>query len=163
VKISIDTEQDSYDSAAAALRAAYGIATPDIVTSGDVGQHEPVGPASDDFWNHRERLTIFANGLAPDAAEAVRYIAAHPPEVSVDEVIEYMGTHLGIEGFSGQQMGGRMASVGFSWKNVPGADEAPMETDYRYRRYYMDERIAAILREIMGEPGQPKRGPWHAT
>jgi hypothetical protein len=47
-----------------------------------------------------------------------------------------------------------MSTVGFSWKAVPGAKAAPLETDHRYRVYRMDEGIAAILREIMGEPGQ---------
>lgn len=158
MKISIDTEQDSYDSAATALRAIYGIAAPNVATSGEAAHPEPVGASSGDRWNH-ERLTAFAKWLAPDAAEAVRYIAAHAPEVSMDEVIEYMGTHLGIEGFTGQQMGGRMASVGFNWKSVPGIDPEtdvpPMETDYKYRLYRMDQRIATTLLEIMGEPGQP--------
>jgi hypothetical protein len=157
VKVSIDTEQDSYDKAAATLRAAYGISATSTMHREGTNGSGPENTGEDraeNFWN-RERLAEFAHWLAPGAAEAVRYIAAHAPAVSMDEAIAHMGAHLGEAGFSGQQMGGRMASVGFSWKAVSGAEEAPLETDYRYRVYRMDEAIAATLRDLMGEPGQP--------
>jgi hypothetical protein len=153
MKISFDTEKDTYDSAIATLRAAYGIPTPDKDSSEDTGPDEPADDYYPGGWT-RKRLEKFAGWLAADAAEAVRYIAAHAPAVSMDEVIEYMGKHLNAENFSGQEMGGRMSSVGFSWKAVPGAKAAPLETDYKYRVYRMDEGIAAILRQLMGEPGQ---------
>jgi hypothetical protein len=153
MQISFDTEKDTFDSAVATLRAAFGISAPAPDSSEDTDADEPADDYYPGGWT-RKRLAKFAGWLAADAAEAVRYIAAHAPAVSIDEVIEYMGKHLNIENFSGQAMGGRMSTVGFSWKAVPGAKAAPLETDYKYRVYRMDDGIAAVLREIMGEPGQ---------
>jgi hypothetical protein len=171
VQISIDTEQDAYDDALATLRAAYGVqesgpgansdtGEPAIVTSGELdggtngdarhgavvsGHYYPGG------WN-RDRLRAFAHSLAPDAAEAVRFIAAHAPAVSVDKTVEHMGKHLNIEDFSGRQMGGRMASIGYAWKSVRGAKAPPLERDTRNRVYRIDRDVAAMLGEIMGAP-----------
>jgi hypothetical protein len=154
MKISFDTETDNYEDAVATLQAAFGISRPSsqakpstVSPPGAEGARDGRG-----FWN-RERLEMFARWLAPGAAEAVRYIAAHAPTTPVDDAIEYMGRHLGQQDFSGQQMGGLMSSVGFSWKGVPDAEEPPLETDYRRRVYRMDPGVAAMLREIMGAPG----------
>jgi hypothetical protein len=150
VKITLDTEADDYGKALATIRAAYGISTP----TGELpqlalGSDDPEG--NQDFWTY-DRLAIFAKGLADAAAEAVRYISANAPQVSLDDTMEHVGKHLGEVNFSGQQMGGRMASVGFSVKLVPGAMEPPFETDYKYRVYRMDLDVASALLEILGSP-----------
>jgi hypothetical protein len=156
MKISFDTETDNYEDAVATLQAAFGISRPGSQVKASTYSPPETGEAGDSqgFWN-RERLAMFAQWLAPAAAEAVRYIAVHAPATSVDDAIGYMGRHLGEQNFSGQQMGGIMSSVGFSWKAVPDAEEPPLVTDYRRRIYHMDPEVAAMLREIMGAPEQP--------
>lgn len=156
MKISFDTETDNYEDAVATLQAAFGISRPGGQAKASTYSSPETGDTSEDraFWN-RERLAMFAKWLAPAATEAVRYIAAHAPETPMDEAIEHVGRHLDEQNFSGQQMGGIMSSVGFSWKGVPDAEEPPLVTDYRWRVYRMGPGIAAMLREIMGEPGQP--------
>ena len=134
MKISFDTETDKYEDALATLQAAYGLPRPGSQAKAGTSSLPEAEEARDgqEFWN-RERLAQFATWLAPAAAEAVRYIAAHAPAAPMDETIEHMGEHLGDQNFSGQQMGGIMSSVGFSWKGIPDAEEPPLETDYRRR------------------------------
>lgn len=70
----------------------------------------------------------------------------------MDDLIVYMRGHLGKPDFNGQALGGRMASVGFACNSIAGVKGAPYDTDYRQRRYRMDERIARVLRDELGEP-----------
>ena len=154
MRVSFDTEIDSYEAVAATVRAAYGRdaqpAPPAVPAPGnDPPRVEPADAGVPGRWT-RERLAEFARSLAPDAAEAVRYIAAHAPAVPLDEVIRHMAVHTGIDGFTGQQMGGRMASVGFTCKRM--RMPPPLRVDSRSRQYRVDEDVAAVLREVLGAP-----------
>lgn len=143
--ITFDTSKDAYETALAQLKSVYGIAGLDKQTDGETSRNQG-------FWNF-ETLQSWTQRLTDTAAEAVRYVAAHAPTVSMDEVIAHMGDYLGEENFTGQQMGGRMASLGFASKAVQAA-ESPMQTDYWERVYRMDEDVASALREIMGPPSE---------
>lgn len=156
MRISIDTDSDSYENALATVKSAFGV-TDEAEWEYEEVDEENESPAAtpDDFYpgNYtRKRLKKFAEFLAEDAAEAVRYIASHAPTVSIDDTISYMGQHLGIAGFGGQHMGGRMASVGFAVNSLSGVKEAPYSTDYKNRLYRMDERTAKVLLEYLGQP-----------
>lgn len=151
MRITIDTATDSLDEALATVRAAYGAPAPTEAKA--VEKQTSEGSEGDHFpgnWTTK-RLKTFATYLAEDAAEAVRYIAAEAPSVSMDDVIAHMGKHLGIKDFSGQALGGRMASVGFASNAISGVKGAPYDTDYRHRRYRIDERIAKVLLEALNE------------
>ena len=150
MRVSFDTEVDAYEAVLAVVRAAYGadaVAPPEPEPVADTVPEEP----ADQEWTS-ERLAEFAAALAPDAAEAVRYIAAHAPAVSQDVTIAHLAKHTGIDGFNGQQMGGRMASVGFTCRRMR-MKVPPLLLDKRTREYRMDERIAATLAELLGAPG----------
>jgi len=157
MQIMLDTDRDSYEGALATVRAAFGVKDPPSKDGAKAENGNGEGKADDDDdylpgkWN-RKRLTKFGNWLANDAAEAVRYIANNAPAVPIDDTIAHMGKHLGIKGMTGQQMGGRMASIGFSWKAIPGVSGPPLDTDYKHRMYRMDEGIAAVLAEVLGPP-----------
>lgn len=146
--ITFDTGRDTYETALAQLKAVYGIAQLDKQGSEEPGVEEN----SQNFWDF-ETLQAWTQRLTDTAAEAVRYAAAHGSAVPMDKVIEHMRNYLGEENFTGQQMGGRMASLGFASKAV-GAAESPMQTDYWERVYRMDPDIASMLREIMGPPSE---------
>lgn len=153
MKITLDTEQDTYEGALATIRAAFGVPTEAKAKSNG----KAVDVQGDDFFPGgytKKKLKKFADWLAADAAEAIRYIAANAPAVSIDEVIAYMGEHLQIDGFGGQHMGGRMASVGFAVNSIAGVEVPPYDTDYKNRMYRMDEKVAAVLLEYLGQPGQ---------
>ena len=144
MKVTIDTDTDTLDGAVATIHAAFGVANGHKVGNGGDDAFYPGG------WT-KPRLQKFADYLAPDAAEAVRYIAEHAPAVSIDDVIEYMGIYTEIEDFNGKHMGGRMASVGFAIKNIHGVKSAPYDTDFKARQYVMDERIAETLLDMLTE------------
>lgn len=146
--IVFDTGRDAYETALAQLKAVYGIAKLDKQTAEETGSDQ----SNQDFWSF-ETLIAWTQRLTDTAAEAVRYAAAHAPAVPMDEVIGHMGNYLGEENFTGQQMGGRMASLGFASKAV-GATESPLQTDYWERVYRMDPDVASALREIMGPPSE---------
>ncbi|HTW16758.1 MAG TPA: hypothetical protein VMF51_16620 [Nocardioides sp.] len=146
MKISIDTDVDSFGSAIGAVHAAYGVSY-----TGGSAPHDEEGGDSDDFlpgkWT-RPRLKKLVEWLGEsDAAMAVRYIAEHAPAVGLDEVFEFMGEETGIKHFDGKAMGGRMSAVGFA-RNAIGGGVGPIyDTDYNSRKYRMDKRLAAALLE----------------
>ena len=152
MKITIDTATDTFDEAIATVHAAYGVTTPPAPEA-ELPEH--ASDSNTDYfpgnWTTK-RLRTFAEYLAEDAAEAVRFIAAHAPAVPMDDVITHMGKHLGIKDFSGQALGGRMSSVGFAVTNTPGVKTGPYDTDYRHRLYRMDEGIAKVLLDSLGKP-----------
>jgi len=150
MKISIDTEQDTFNSAIHAVHAAYGVAfkangsTP--VDADDTSEDDGYLPGK---WT-RPRLRKLVEWLADsDAAVAVRFIAEHAPAVDLDDVFEHMGAHTGIEDFDGKAMGGRMSAVGFARNAIGGGVTGPYDTDYNSRKYRMDKKVAEALLEEM--------------
>lgn len=152
MRITLDTVTDTYEEAAATVMAAYQ------VTDEAPACQEPADPASTDsrfLVGHytEKRLRRFARNLAPDAAEAVRWIAENGPAAPIDELIHYMGEWTGIPEFGGQHLGGRLASVGFAVNSIPGVNEAPYAFDRYARVYRMEGPVAAILLDELGATG----------
>src|SRR5581483_4686130 len=105
----------------------------------------------DDFfpgkWT-RKRIRRLAQWVATvDAAEALRYMAERAPAVDIDEVFQHMAEYTGIEVFNGKHMGGRMSSVGFAQNAIGAGVGAVYDTDYKHRKYRMDNGIAKVLLE----------------
>src|SRR5450830_1872233 len=150
MKISIDSDVDTFDNAISAVYAAYGQSFP-----GD-GQDDGDGPGDeqgDDYlpghWTPR-RIRKLVQWLGEsDAAVAVRYMAMHAPAVSMDELFQHMAQHTGIDHFDGKAMGGRMSAVGFARNSIGGGVGPVYDTDYSARKYRMDKRLAAALLEEM--------------
>ena len=145
MKLSIDTDVDTFESAVGAVYAAYGLTYgADGVTEEDDGDGFLPGK-----WT-RPRLKKLAEWLSEsDAAVAVRYIAERAPAVDLDEVFDHMAKHTGIDDFDGKAMGGRMSAVGFARNSIGGGVGPIYETDYNARKYRMDKRLAAALLEEM--------------
>jgi hypothetical protein len=145
MKITIDTDVDSFDSALKTIEAAYGHIH---FKSGGAGASDEDGVLPGK-WN-RPRLKKLVEWLADsDAATAVRYIAEHAPAVDLDEVFEFMGEHTGVENFDGKAMGGRMSAVGFGLNHIGGGVGRIYDTDYNARKYRMDKGLAAAIIEEM--------------
>ncbi|SFF11424.1 MULTISPECIES: hypothetical protein [Blastococcus] len=148
MKISFDTEHDSFDSVIHAVQAAYGVS---YSSNGDAPAAG--GGEDDDYlpgkWT-RPRLRKLVEWLADsDAAVAMRYIAEHAPAVDLDDVFEHMGAHTGIQDFDGKAMGGRMSAIGFARNAIGGGVTGPYDTDYNSRKYRMDKKVAEALLEEM--------------
>src|SRR5690349_12187324 len=100
MKISIDTVEDSFDDAIAAVHAAYGKPQPGEASDDDIevpGSDEDDEPNRDDFypgkWTRKRIRTVAQYVGTGDAAEALRYMAERAPAVGIDEVLQHMGEH----------------------------------------------------------------------
>lgn len=152
MRISIDTDVDTFENAVAAVCAAYGEPLPEEEGEDGVADTGDEDPEDDGYlpgrWNRR-RIRRLVEWLGDsDAAVAVRYIAEHAPAVSLDDVFSHMADHTGIAGFDGKAMGGRMSAVGFARNHIGGVGPV-YETDYSARKYRMDMRLAAAVLEEM--------------
>ncbi|GAA4884542.1 hypothetical protein [Serinicoccus chungangensis] len=147
MKLTIDTEVDTFDAALAAIQVAYGQTT---VTGG--GGTEK-GEENDGYlpgnWT-RPRLRKLVEWLDDsDAALALRFIAENAPAVGIETVFEHMAQKTGNENFDGKAMGGRMSAIGFARNHIGGGVKAVYETDYASRKYRMDKNLAAAILEEM--------------
>lgn len=147
MKITIDTEVDTFDAALAAVQVAYG-------QSGASGGG-PSGSDEDDDgylpgnWT-RPRLRKLVEWLSDsDAAIALRFIAENAPAVGIETVFEHMAAQTGNENFDGKAMGGRMSAIGFARNHIGSGVKAVYETDYASRKYRMDKNLAAAILEEM--------------
>ncbi len=153
MRVTIDTDVDTFEKAVAAVYAAYGVEMPDDESRSAVLEGELSSIGDDDYlparWNRR-RLRVLVEWLGDsDAAVALRYIAEHAPAVPLEKVFAHMANHTGIVEFDGKAMGGRMSAIGFA-RNHIGAGVGPVyDTDYSARKYRIDERLAAAILEEM--------------
>ncbi|MFQ6486201.1 hypothetical protein [Brachybacterium epidermidis] len=155
MKISIDTDLDSFSDAVRAVHAAYGVIYGDLDTAGDddsanadiAYEDGDDGDYLPGRWTRKriQKLAQWVHG--GDADIALRFIAEHAPAVDLDEVFEHMEKQTGINGFTGKHMGGRMSAVGFARNHIGGGVGHIYDTDYGRRKYRMDERIARVLLE----------------
>ena len=159
MKITLDTDADTYEGAIATVRAAFGVsespAEDALLPDDDDLDEIEFEEEGDDYlpgnWTRR-KLRKVADWVTEDAAEALRFIAASAPAVGIDDVIEHMAKYTGIEDFGGRHMGGRMSSVGFAQNSIKGVTGNIYDTDYRHRKYRMPEGIAKVLLEELGDP-----------
>jgi hypothetical protein len=153
MKLTFDTEVDTYESALTALRAAYGR----LENAAGQAEATPGGevPAADGDeaylpgrWSRRKlrKLAEWLDGSY--AGIAVRYIAEHAPAVPIDQTIEHLASQVDAE-IDGRQMGGIMSSVGFARNHIGGTTQPVYETDYGSRKYRMSPDIAKVLLEEM--------------
>lgn len=148
MKISIDTEQDSFASAIQTVHAAYGLKAP-------VG--DPTGPAEGVLpggWT-RETLRRLAEWVGADeSAIALRYIAMHAPSVGVDETIEHVRVQTNQPKFDGRAMGGKMSTIGKGRNRFGDGLTGPVDKDDATRNYRMDQEVATVLLEEMDAVGK---------
>lgn len=151
MRLSIDTGVDTFESAMAAVHAAYGRVWPDVIEGDQPSDDEPDNDNGylPDRWSRR-RLRKLVSWLGDsDAAEALRFIAERAPAAPMDEVFLHMADHTGLEEFNGKHMGGRMSAVGHARNHIGGGVGEVYDTDYANRVYRMDKRLAAALLEEM--------------
>lgn len=152
MKISVDTEQDSFTRAITAVHAAYGVTALGSETAAS-------SPAGDGLlaggWT-RETLHRLAEWVGADeSAIALRFIAEHAPAVGIDETIEHVKTKTTQPKFDGRAMGGKMSAIGKGRTRIGGGSlTGPHETDRTTRQYRMDEVVAAVLLEELVAVGK---------
>lgn len=146
VRISIDTDQDTFESAVQAVHAAYGV---DFVPAPTAAPHEG-GDAEGRLpgnWTPARIKQLAAWLDGSDAGAAVRFIAHNAPAVDLTDAFAHMAELKNDPNFGGQRMGGIMSAIGHG-RNHIGHGVGPIyDTDYSARKYRMDPRIAATLLE----------------
>lgn len=145
MKLAIDTDVDTFDSALATIYAAYGKTSPGGSNS-ETDDNDGYLPGN---WT-RPRLRKLIEWLGDsDAAVALRYIAEHAPAVGIETVFAHMAGETGIADFDGKAMGGRMSAIGFARNHIGGGVKPVYETDYTSRKYRMDKHLATAVLEEM--------------
>ncbi len=159
MRITLDTETDDVRTAIRTVYQAFGIDPDEDADGESADASTPAANGSAILpggWTDK-KLRKWAGFLTEDASEVVRYVAANAPEVPFDDVAQHLGQVKGMSGpVSGSVLGGAMSSGGHARKKVRGAPgTVPLDRDYGLRAYVMDERIAEILADELGEPEQP--------
>lgn len=157
MRIAIDTEADEFDDAVRAVHAAYGYTYEDEESEdnedGAAGNPSNGSAILPGGWTEK-KLRKWAKFLTEDAQEVIRYIAANAPEVHWDDAAAHLGAAKGLSGpVSGAELGGTMSSGGHARKRLRGAPTSqPLDRDHSERIYVIDERVAAILADELGQP-----------
>lgn len=144
MKLTIDTEVDTFDAALAAIQVAYG----QTAVTGGSGTEEDDGYLPGNWTRPRLRKLVEWLGDS-DAAIALRFIAENAPAVAIETVFEHMAQETGNETFDGKAMGGRMSAIGFARNHIGGGVKGVYETDYASRKYRMNKNLAAAILEEM--------------
>ncbi len=83
----------------------------------------------------------------------MRYVAANAPEVSYDDVAAHLGNVKGLGGpVDGKTLGGAMSSGGHAANAIAGVKGQPIDRDHARRMYVINEQVAAVLAEALGDP-----------
>ncbi|MDO3687370.1 hypothetical protein [Micromonospora sp. C28ISP2-4] len=157
MRVTVDTDTDSFEQAVATVYAAYGKefewkggeATTAPTQKVPHGSGSSILPGG---WTEK-KLRKWASYLQEDAQHVVRYVAAHGPEVSYDDVQDFLGKLRGLTGpVDGKVLGGAMSSGGHALKYIPGVNSQPIDRDHARRLYVIDTRFATVLADELGVP-----------
>jgi hypothetical protein len=182
VKVTFDTEADSYEQALAMLRKAYGRDTDtdkdrdkdkdNDKKDRDRDDSEPITgivignekPARGGKWT-RGRLESFARGLDPATAEAIRYIATHAPAAPISATLEHVAYYMAAQRsmswfnqFTDQWLTTGRPDLTAGLLNplpgiaIPDGPDSPVHRDDRNHAYRMDPAVATVLIQILGLP-----------
>lgn len=151
MRLTIDTETDSYEQAIAAVQAAYGL-RPDVPAGWlDAPATEPrPGPedlSEDDLgdgWTDRLLFQMIA-ALMPGARAVVRRIVELGGTASYDEVQQYFAVHP-TDPIPRTKLGGSLTSVKAVQRHVGPAGAAHLlQRDERARLYRIERAVVEGL------------------
>ncbi|GAA4339972.1 hypothetical protein GCM10023086_75280 [Streptomyces venetus] len=151
MRLTIDTETDSYEQAIAAVQAAYGL-RPDVPADWlDAPAAEPrPGPedlAEDDLgggWTDRLLFQMIAS-LMPGARAVVRRIVEMGGTVSYGEVQQYFADHP-RDPIPPTKIGGTLTSIRAVQRRLgPAGAHQLLQRDERARLYHIDRDLVEGL------------------
>lgn len=158
MQFTIDTDRDDFRRARALLYAAYGKELEADNSGGKSnGNGSHVLPGG---WTEK-KLRKWAQYLQPDAQVVVAYVAGNAPEVDYDDVAQYLAEFKGLDvPVDGKALGGAMSSGGHALNHISGVKSQPIDRDHNNRRYIIDERVADILIDELGDPDEWDDDDW---
>nr|WTB12051.1 hypothetical protein OG546_49690 [Streptomyces antimycoticus] len=172
MRLTIDTETDTYEQAIAAVQAAYGLRP---VTPDDWPEPPPVDPrpgpqdlGDDDIGNGWSEQALFrmVASLMPGARAVLRRITDLGGTASFDEVQQYFANHP-TSPIATAKMGGTLTSIKAVHRRVaPTGASQLLQRDERARLYQIDRALVEGLRRafaiadacpdlLRGEPTAP--------
>ncbi|MFF3968045.1 hypothetical protein ACFYZI_41660 [Streptomyces griseorubiginosus] len=172
MRLSIDTEKDTYEQAISAVQAAYGL-RPDVPAAWpDAPPAEPrPGPqdlAADDLadgWTDQLLFQLIA-ALMPGARAVLRRITELGGTASYDDVQQYFAHHP-THPIPISRIGGTLTSVRAVQRHLGPEGAGPLlQRDERARRYRIDDVLVPGLQRtfaladvrpdlLRGEPARP--------
>jgi hypothetical protein len=152
VRLTIDTETDTYDEAIAAVQAAFGLRP--VVPAGwpDAPIVEPrPGPedlSADDLregWSDRLLFQVLA-ALMPGARAVLRRITEVGGTASYDDIQQHFADHP-LASIPSSRIGGTLTSIKAVQRRVGPDSASPLlQRDERARRYRIDDTLLEGLR-----------------
>lgn len=151
MRLTIDTETDTYEQAIAAVQAAYGLRPAAPADWPDAPAVEPrTGPqdlADDDLadgWSDQLLFQVLAD-LMPGARAVLRRITDLGGTASYDDVQQHFAHHPTVP-IPPSRIGGTLTSIKAVQRRI-GPDEAgpPLQRHERARRYRIDDTLVAPL------------------
>ena len=147
MRITIDTQRDSYEDALATLQAAYR--RPATPARGHAVPALPDGLSAEPIvagWSEQHLFRLIAQVL-PNAREVLRYLAHQERrEVPYDQVRAHFAGHP-THPIGPRRMGGTLTSLDAVRKQVAPTSYKPVVSDEKQRVYRLDPRIAQGLRQ----------------
>ncbi len=139
MKITIDTETDTFESSVEAVCGAYGQPKPwqweDEDTKEVSDNPAMVKNGASNLlpggWNEK-KLRKWVSYLTANAQAVSLFVAQSAPEVSFEAV-------------AGKLLGGTMSSGGHALKHIAGVKSQPFDRDWSRGLYVIDARVAKIL------------------
>jgi hypothetical protein len=148
MRITIDTQRDSYEDALATLQAAYRrpVHAPGYSR---VLQELPAGLSDESIvagWSEQHLFRLIAQVL-PNAREVLRYLVHQGlREVPYEQVRAHFAEHP-THPIGPRRMGGTLTSVDAVRKQVSPSAYRPIVSDEKQHVYRLDPRIAQGLRK----------------
>nr|WP_024126148.1 hypothetical protein [Streptomyces sp. FR1]AHE38766.1 Hypothetical protein pFRL2_91c [Streptomyces sp. FR1] len=159
MRLTIDTETDTYEQAIAAVQAAYGLRPDTPASWPDAPAAEPrPGPqdlADDDLadgWTDQLLFDLIA-ALMPGARAVLRRITELGGTVSYDDVQQHFAHHP-THSIPISRIGGTLTSVRAVQRHLGPDGAGPLlQRDERARRYRIDDVLVAGLRRAFALAG----------
>ncbi|MGW3174499.1 hypothetical protein [Streptomyces sp. NPDC001153] len=152
MRLTIDTETDTYEQAIAAIQAAYGLRP---VPPADWPEAPAVEPRPDpqdlssddigDGWSDRTLFQMIAS-LMPGAPAVLRRVTEVGGYASYEDVQHYFASHPTVPIPPSRIGGGTLTSVKTVQRRVGPDGAGPLlQRDERVRRYRIDDTLATGL------------------
>lgn len=152
MRLTIDTETDTYEQAIAAVQAAYGMqpVTPADWPEAPDSRPGPQDLAADDLadgWSEQLLFQMIA-ALMPGARAVLRRITDLGGVASYDDVQQYFAEHP-VTMIPPSRIGGTLTSVKAVQRRVGPAGAGPLlQRDEPARRYRIDDVLVAGLTRV---------------